>query len=279
MWSTVRLHTSSRHSVISHPVHVPFLQVTHIEELPARQAQHAAPTASLAPAVAAALQLRGVACMFTHQAAAIDELLRVRGIGVLPGLHKVRIHRKACAGKHPAVRVTPLDAKDDGCPFTHGHTVVSPSGRVGTLWWRPAPPAARASATACPFCRRWHRSVGSGGGSMLMLQVWLGKVLPGELLDCWVDFSLPLPLPRCAHPTGSQCLRAAHVPNQGAGTGGAVRRAAQIAACIACMWHGMAWHGLAWLGMACRHVAWHGVAWRGMAWHGVSACHPMIFHE
>lgn len=56
-------------------------QVTHIEELPARQAQHGAPAASLAPAVAAALQLRRVARMFTHQAAAVDSLLEVGGCG------------------------------------------------------------------------------------------------------------------------------------------------------------------------------------------------------
>lgn len=109
---------------MSHPVHVSFVQVTHIEELPARQAQHAAPTASLAPAVAAALQLRGVAHMFTHQAAAIDELLQVRGIDGLPGLHTVWIQLIACTGKHPAMWRHLKALKLRVALFTHAHTMV-----------------------------------------------------------------------------------------------------------------------------------------------------------
>lgn len=48
-----------------------------MEEMPARQAQPAVP-AALAPAVAAALHLRGVRQLFTHQAAAVDHLLEGR---------------------------------------------------------------------------------------------------------------------------------------------------------------------------------------------------------
>ncbi|KAL4447650.1 hypothetical protein ABPG75_004869 [Micractinium tetrahymenae] len=53
-------------------------QVAHIEQLAARQAQHASPATSLAPPVAAALQLRCVQRLFTHQAAAMDHLMQGR---------------------------------------------------------------------------------------------------------------------------------------------------------------------------------------------------------
>ncbi len=51
-------------------------QVVHIERLAARQAAHAPPATPLAPPVAAALQLRGVRRLFTHQAAAMDHLMQ-----------------------------------------------------------------------------------------------------------------------------------------------------------------------------------------------------------
>jgi ATP-dependent helicase YprA (DUF1998 family) len=52
-------------------------QAVHEERFAARQPRYAAPAAQLAPAVAAALQLRGVRRLFLHQAAAIDRLLQV----------------------------------------------------------------------------------------------------------------------------------------------------------------------------------------------------------
>jgi hypothetical protein len=53
-------------------------QVVHTERMAARQARCASPAAPLAPAVAAALQLRGVRSIFIHQATAIDHLLQAR---------------------------------------------------------------------------------------------------------------------------------------------------------------------------------------------------------
>jgi DEAD/DEAH box helicase domain-containing protein len=52
-------------------------QAVHVEQLASRQARHADPAATLAPAVAAALRLRGVRQLFTHQAQAVDLLLQV----------------------------------------------------------------------------------------------------------------------------------------------------------------------------------------------------------
>ena len=63
---------------LAHLQHLPWYegQVVHVERMAARSSQHAAPATPLARAVAAALQLRGVRRMFTHQAAAIDHLLQ-----------------------------------------------------------------------------------------------------------------------------------------------------------------------------------------------------------
>jgi hypothetical protein len=64
-------------------------QAVHVEQLASRQARHAEPAATLAPAVAAALRLRGVRQLFTHQAQAVDLLLQVwpasaPGLGPFP---------------------------------------------------------------------------------------------------------------------------------------------------------------------------------------------------
>lgn len=65
---------------LSHLKQLPWYQgqVQHTEQMPARRARHATSLTPLAPAVAAALQLRGVRQLFLHQAAAVDHLLQAR---------------------------------------------------------------------------------------------------------------------------------------------------------------------------------------------------------
>ena len=53
-------------------------QVVHCQRMPARRAMHAEPAAQLAPTVLGALRARGVGQLFSHQAQAVDLLLKVR---------------------------------------------------------------------------------------------------------------------------------------------------------------------------------------------------------
>src|SRR5215467_7356406 len=47
-------------------------QILHVEEIPARPARYAEPAAPLPDRLRAALEARGVARLYTHQAAALD---------------------------------------------------------------------------------------------------------------------------------------------------------------------------------------------------------------
>ncbi len=58
-------------------------QIAHIEQLPARAARYAEPSAPLPPLIAAALAARGISRLYTHQAAALDAARAGHHIGIV----------------------------------------------------------------------------------------------------------------------------------------------------------------------------------------------------
>ena len=112
----------------------------HTEDLPARQARHARLAAPLAPAVAAALQLRGVRQLFLHQAEAVGHLLQARPNASFCVLHTAtmntsvwhnrRVLQLFCSCIMPKQRV-PRPSRCFHPPLQGRHTVVATSTASG----------------------------------------------------------------------------------------------------------------------------------------------------
>ena len=87
-----------------------WLQIVHMEDLPARQPQYALPSHPLSEPVQAALAARGINQMFTHQAQAVDAVMAGKNVVVststasgkslcynIPILEALVQDRRACA--------------------------------------------------------------------------------------------------------------------------------------------------------------------------------------
>ena len=87
-----------------------WLQIVHMEDIPARQPQYALPSHPLSEPVQAALAVRGINQMFTHQAQAVDAVTAGKNVVVststasgkslcynIPILEALVQDRRACA--------------------------------------------------------------------------------------------------------------------------------------------------------------------------------------